>query len=81
MISAAFPHWPGRPITADWRYPDPENIHGEEWQQRKALAQILAGLERQFRAFMNLPFKRAPVKRVGAPGSRSRLVRSKRHRT
>ena len=51
------PHWPGRPITADWRYPDPERIHGEKWQRRKALAQVLAGLERQFRAFMQLPFK------------------------
>jgi arsenate reductase len=51
------PHWPGRPITADWRYPDPESIHGEKWERRKALAHILAGLERQLRAFMQLPFK------------------------
>ena len=20
------PHWPGRPVTADWRYPDPEKL-------------------------------------------------------
>jgi protein-tyrosine-phosphatase len=51
------PHWSGRPITADWRYPDPANLPDEEWQRRKELARILAGLERQFRAFMQLPFK------------------------
>jgi arsenate reductase len=51
------PHWPSRPLTADWRYPDPERIRGEKWERRKALAQILAGLERQLRTFMQLPFK------------------------
>jgi arsenate reductase (thioredoxin) len=43
------PHWSGRPITADWRYPDPANFPDEKWQRRKELARILAGLERQFR--------------------------------
>jgi arsenate reductase len=51
------PHWPGRPITADWRYPDPETLHGEQWERRKGLAETLAGLERQIRVFMYLPFK------------------------
>jgi arsenate reductase (thioredoxin) len=51
------PRWPGRPITADWRYPDPKDLPGEQWKRRKALERILAGLERQFRAFMVLPFK------------------------
>jgi len=51
------PHWSGRPITADWRYPDPASLSGEKWEQRKALARILVGLERQFRAFTQLPFK------------------------
>ncbi len=51
------PRWPGRPITADWRYPDPEKLQGENWEKRKAMSQTLAGLERQFGAFMQLPFK------------------------
>ncbi|HEY2535147.1 MAG TPA: protein tyrosine phosphatase [Xanthobacteraceae bacterium] len=51
------PHWSGRPITADWRYPDPAGLSGEKWERRKGLARILAGLERQFRAFTQLPFK------------------------
>jgi arsenate reductase len=51
------PYWPGRPITADWRYPDPENLHGEQWERRKGLAEILASLERQIRVFMYLPFR------------------------
>ena len=83
MAGEPLPHWPGRPITADWRYPDPENIHGEEWQQRKALAQILAGLERQFRAFMNLPFKSLDEislrARLGELGQTKSYRRSSRH--
>jgi protein-tyrosine-phosphatase len=51
------PHWSGRPITADWRYPDPAGLSGEKWERRKGLARILASLERQFRAFTQLPFK------------------------
>jgi arsenate reductase (thioredoxin) len=51
------PHWPGRPVTADWRYPDPEKLGGEDWAKRKALSEILAGLERQFEAFAQLPFE------------------------
>ena len=47
----------GRPVTADWRYPDPEKLAGEDWTRRKALSEILAGMERQFGAFMQLPFE------------------------
>jgi arsenate reductase (thioredoxin) len=48
------PHWPGRPITADWRYPDPDRVDGEDWERRKQLSETLAGLERQLGAFMFL---------------------------
>ena len=51
------PHWPGRPVTADWLYPDPETMVGEDWDRRKRLSQMLAGLERQLGAFMLLPFE------------------------
>jgi protein-tyrosine-phosphatase len=51
------PHWPGRPVTADWNYPDPEATNGEEWERRKVLSETLAGLERQFGTFSYLPFE------------------------
>ncbi len=51
------PHWPARPITADWRYPDPERLEVADVERRKELGRMLAGLERQFRAFMQLPFR------------------------
>lgn len=51
------PRWPGRPITADWRYPDPERLMCEDWERRKRLSEMLAGLERQLGAFMLLPFE------------------------
>lgn len=48
-------NWPGRPVTADWRYPDPAAFKGEGWERRKALSEILAALERQFGVFSQLP--------------------------
>jgi hypothetical protein len=51
------PRWPGRPVTADWRYPDPENLRGELWERRKEVAAMVAGLERQLRTFIQLPFR------------------------
>jgi arsenate reductase len=51
------PRWPGRPITADWSYPDPETLRGELWERRKELATMLAGLERHLMAFIRLPFR------------------------
>jgi arsenate reductase len=51
------PHWPGRPVTADWRYPDPEKLGGEAWERRRKLGAMLAGLERQLGTFIQLPFQ------------------------
>jgi len=53
--SESAPVLPGKPVTADWHYPDPANLHGEEWERRKALGEILVALERQFSAFSQLP--------------------------
>ena len=51
------PHWPGRPVTADWRYAYPVRLKCEDWERRKELGAMLAGLERQLRAFIQLPFR------------------------
>jgi arsenate reductase (thioredoxin) len=56
-VGEPVPRWPGRPITADWRYPDPETLRGETWERRKELAAMLVGLERQLMTFMQLPFR------------------------
>jgi arsenate reductase len=50
------PHWPGRPVTGDWRYPDPVTLE-DQGERRSALAATLGGLERQLLAFMQLPFR------------------------
>jgi arsenate reductase (thioredoxin) len=50
------PHWPGRPVTGDWRYPDPTRL-ADQRERRTALAAALGGLERQILAFMQLPFR------------------------
>jgi arsenate reductase (thioredoxin) len=57
VVGESLPRWPVRPVTADWRYPDPQDLQGEQWERRKQLRGILASLERQFRIFMVLPFK------------------------
>lgn len=51
----ATPPWPSQEITADWRYPDPAAVEGEEWERRKAVSDTLAALERQFSVFAQLP--------------------------
>lgn len=49
------PPWPSQEVTADWRYPDPTAVEGEEWERRKAISETLAALERQFSVFAQLP--------------------------
>jgi arsenate reductase len=56
-VGEPVPHWPGRPVTADWRYPDPERLGGETWARKTELRAMLKGLERQLLAFMQLPFR------------------------
>ncbi len=46
---------PNQPVSADWHYPDPQALHGEEWERRKALGEIMLSLEKQFSAFSQLP--------------------------
>ena len=57
-VGEPLPHWPGRPVTADWRYPDPEKLRGETWERRKDLppcSPVLSGsLETPS---MQLPFR------------------------
>lgn len=51
----AFPDWPGKPVAAIWRYPDPTKAEGEDWQRRQAYARVLRALEGQMRIFLALP--------------------------
>jgi arsenate reductase (thioredoxin) len=49
------PEWRGRPVSAHWRYRDPVKVDGAEWEKRRAFGEILAGLERQLKIFVELP--------------------------
>ena len=71
------PHWPNRPVTADWRYPDPEKLGQEEWERRKGLSDILAGLERQFATFIQLPFESLDQMSLRAPSNRGASAESR----
>jgi arsenate reductase (thioredoxin) len=51
------PHWPGRPVTADWHYPEPD-LSRQTWERRKELVGVLRVLERQLLAFVQLPFEK-----------------------
>src|SRR5262249_10530902 len=50
------PHWPGRPVTGDWRYPDPVTVEDQQ-ERRRALAATLGDLERHMLALVQLPFR------------------------
>jgi arsenate reductase len=52
------PHWPGRPVTADWYYPEPRTLSDQAWKRRRELTAILRGLERQLLAFIQLRFEK-----------------------
>lgn len=48
------PAWPGHPITAHWRCPDPARFETEA-ERRLSLLRTRAELERRLRVFINLP--------------------------
>jgi protein-tyrosine-phosphatase len=50
------PEWPGRPVTAHWRSPDPILADGAEWEKKQAFSRVYSELERRLNIFMNLPF-------------------------
>lgn len=50
------PDWPGGPVTANWSYPDPVLVKGDQVEQQLSYGRLLAGLERHLRTFMELPF-------------------------
>ena len=50
------PHWQGRPVTGDWRYPDPVKLD-DKVERRRVLAATLGRLERQLQAFVQLPIR------------------------
>lgn len=60
------PPWPSQEVTADWRYPDPATVEGEEWERRKAISETLAALERQFSVFAQLPTEALEAKSLRA---------------
>jgi protein-tyrosine-phosphatase len=60
------PELPGKPASADWHYPDPQTLHGEEWERRKALGEILLALEKQFGVFSQLPVEALQEKSLRA---------------
>src|SRR5262245_8057239 len=47
MTGEPVPHWPGRPVTADWRYEDPVRLKCEDWERCKELGAMLADRERR----------------------------------
>jgi protein-tyrosine-phosphatase len=60
------PDWPGSPITAHWSCTDPVGARTDERGTTVLYGEVLAGLERRIKLFMELPFAtldRASLKR------------------
>lgn len=49
------PTFPGRPITAHWRTPDPAAVDGDPETRAQAFRAARADLERRIRLLLNLP--------------------------
>lgn len=52
------PVWPGQPMTAHWRMPDPAVVEGSDEEKRKAFAETSRTLLNRIRAFVNLPIEK-----------------------
>ena len=56
------PVWPGQPMTAHWRMPDPAVVEGSDEEKRKAFAETSRTLLNRIRAFVNLPIENILVR-------------------
>jgi arsenate reductase (thioredoxin) len=50
-----YPIWPGQPMTAHWRVPDPAAVVGEEPQRYLAFADTMRMLNQRIAIFVSLP--------------------------
>src|ERR1700726_3124733 len=51
------PVWPGQPMTAHWRVPDPAAVTGNEAEVRLAFADALRMLTNRINIFVSLPLR------------------------
>lgn len=49
------PHWPGRPATAHWGFPDPSQVQGTDLERRKAFNEVKNGLKRRLDILASMP--------------------------
>lgn len=51
----ACPHWPGKPTTAHWAYPDPAQVSGNERENQEAFRQVFEQIRKRVEQFVSLP--------------------------
>ncbi|CAN7597283.1 arsenate reductase ArsC [Massilia sp. LjRoot122] len=51
----ACPHWPGRPTTAHWGYPDPAQAGGGERARQEAFELVFRQIRKRVEQFIALP--------------------------
>ena len=49
------PHWPGKPMTANWGISDPAAVHGTSAEIERAYSHAFAALSRRIGIFLCLP--------------------------
>lgn len=47
--------WPGQPLIAEWRFPDPLDLQGSETERRALLNLVFGMIERRVKIFCALP--------------------------
>ena len=56
-IVQASPVWPGNPVTATWRLPDPGAVLGDDEKKRRAYSQTFIYLYNRINIFASLPLE------------------------
>ena len=51
------PLWPGQPVTAHWRFPDPAAVEGTDEEKREAFARTLRQIRVRVQLFLSLPLE------------------------
>ncbi len=49
------PHWPGKPATAHWGFPDPSQVQGSDLERRRAFNEVKNGLKRRLDILASMP--------------------------
>ena len=49
------PYWPGKPVTANWGFPDPSQVKGNDLEKKSAFISVMNGLKKRIDLLASMP--------------------------